>query len=578
MDRKNGIEAMRVEESITCAKMTEERSKNGVSEISSSKTKSIGSVGDTVSVAANGALSPKSTLSTEGADCQRSAGGGRLKFFKDGKLIIELSHRKEGERTSWIQVPKKTFWPPAGGGGALLSAAPVAGTSRQESSASLSVSDDNSSVQSSPWQRDHCWKQQTPRKDLGRELTFVMKPSLRMRCARHSARPAVQKKRRRPIDPIEIVWEDMENLPNSPKLRTRNIRHCEGKLNSTIERLFNLAIEASSNCSRQVVQSCTKIDPNIISPRKRILREFERVSLEDLASKRHKRPSALVKSPSPPIVPGCSNINSNNNINNNNNGSNIRPTAVKTKGNYNVPSSTPSPPSFACSNTVVSNSSGKSNKVSEKLGSYSINSLLGKCDSISDSVVPSEQSFLRSLLKSPSRSSGGCDLASVAGGSSPSSMVHSPQPCQSPPDIKWSRPHKKKVSSSPDTQSSSSSVLRLATNPSPAPPTVPSHHLSPPHFLSHPHPHHMYPGLSFLPHQPPLIPSHYYAPYPSRSPLWPPHPAAAVNLSYPHMLPTPWSHLPLGPPSSPQQPLLVEPGKREELTADMPLNLSKNAG
>lgn len=53
--------------------------------------------------------------------------GGRLKFFKDGKFILELSHRKDGERTTWFPVPKKTFWPPA-------STTP----NRQESSTSLS--------------------------------------------------------------------------------------------------------------------------------------------------------------------------------------------------------------------------------------------------------------------------------------------------------------------------------------------------------------------------------------------------------------------------------------------------------
>lgn len=57
----------------------------------------------------------------------------------DGKLIFELSHRKEGERTSWVPVPKKTFWPPPGGaGGALVPAVAIAGSSRQESSTSLS--------------------------------------------------------------------------------------------------------------------------------------------------------------------------------------------------------------------------------------------------------------------------------------------------------------------------------------------------------------------------------------------------------------------------------------------------------
>lgn len=53
--------------------------------------------------------------------------GGRLKFFKDGKFILELSHRRDGEKTTWFPVPKKTFWPPA-------STIP----NRQESSTSLS--------------------------------------------------------------------------------------------------------------------------------------------------------------------------------------------------------------------------------------------------------------------------------------------------------------------------------------------------------------------------------------------------------------------------------------------------------
>jgi hypothetical protein len=53
--------------------------------------------------------------------------GGRLKFFKDGKFILELSHRRDGERTTWFPVPKKTFWPPTN-----------VTPSRQESSASLS--------------------------------------------------------------------------------------------------------------------------------------------------------------------------------------------------------------------------------------------------------------------------------------------------------------------------------------------------------------------------------------------------------------------------------------------------------
>ncbi|KAJ8942629.1 hypothetical protein NQ318_013342 [Aromia moschata] len=57
--------------------------------------------------------------------------GGRLKFFKDGKFILELERAREGERVSWVSVPRKTFWPPQG----TASTTPAY---RQESSTSLS--------------------------------------------------------------------------------------------------------------------------------------------------------------------------------------------------------------------------------------------------------------------------------------------------------------------------------------------------------------------------------------------------------------------------------------------------------
>ncbi|KOX70372.1 Protein hairless [Melipona quadrifasciata] len=118
--------------------------------------------------------------------------GGRLKFFKDGKFILELSHRRDGERTTWFPVPKKTFWPPA-------STTP----NRQESSTSLSVSDDNSSVQSSPWQRDHCWKQANPRHRISTEFNFYYYRSPKNRLCAHPR--LVARKRRRPLDPTSLL-------------------------------------------------------------------------------------------------------------------------------------------------------------------------------------------------------------------------------------------------------------------------------------------------------------------------------------------------------------------------------------
>lgn len=52
-------------------------------------------------------------------------------FVIDGKFILELARAREGERVSWVTVPRKTFWPPQGTAASTPSY-------RQESSASLS--------------------------------------------------------------------------------------------------------------------------------------------------------------------------------------------------------------------------------------------------------------------------------------------------------------------------------------------------------------------------------------------------------------------------------------------------------
>ncbi|XP_055305455.1 myosin-G heavy chain isoform X2 [Sitodiplosis mosellana] len=91
--------------------------------------------------------------------------GGRLQFFKDGKFILELARSKEGDR-GWISVPRKTYWPPAALSQNNLN------NHKNESSTSLSFSDDNSSIQSSPWQRDHSWKQLSPRKNISKDLNL----------------------------------------------------------------------------------------------------------------------------------------------------------------------------------------------------------------------------------------------------------------------------------------------------------------------------------------------------------------------------------------------------------------------
>lgn len=207
--------------------------------------------------------------------------GGRLKFFKDGKFILELSHRRDGEKTTWFPVPKKTFWPPA-------STIP----NRQESSTSLSVSDDNSSIQSSPWQRDHCWKQTHPRRRITTEFNFYYRRNPKTRLCAHPR--LIAKKRRRPLDPTTaiLVPESMTAYPTkvSWKLNGTSSSSTSSSGTSSSGKVLGVIIDKLSRL----------LDPNVVSPRKRILRELERVSLEDQASKRRATPQPVCTTSAPP--------------------------------------------------------------------------------------------------------------------------------------------------------------------------------------------------------------------------------------------------------------------------------------
>lgn len=149
-----------------------------------------------------------------------------------------------------------------------------------------SVSDDNSSVQSSPWQRDHCWKQVHPRKDAGRYLTFFMRPDSRCWMFRRQNLKGMKLKRRRPFDTSEIK-DDSSGPPSGDSKKLIGV--VRRKLVDIVEILASRAVELKKPSP---TPSCSKADHSVVSPRKRILREFERVSLEDQNNKRHKRPSS----------------------------------------------------------------------------------------------------------------------------------------------------------------------------------------------------------------------------------------------------------------------------------------------
>lgn len=87
-------------------------------------------------------------------NCQSSSlksGGGRLKFFKEGRVLLELTHRVDGDKVHWVPTTNKVYWPP-----------PASHTSRLDSNASTHTgtgsdgSLETASVHShpslSPWQ------------------------------------------------------------------------------------------------------------------------------------------------------------------------------------------------------------------------------------------------------------------------------------------------------------------------------------------------------------------------------------------------------------------------------------------
>ncbi|XP_060531893.1 uncharacterized protein LOC132705295 isoform X2 [Cylas formicarius] len=179
-------------------------------------------------------------------ECPKSnySQGGRLKFFKDGKFILELERAREGERVSWVSVPRKTFWPPHAAASSILAY-------RQESSTSLS--DDNSSIQSSPWQRDHSWKQTTPVKNKSKELDFFF---WRSKVGRKLFKGRAIKRRKPhvPLDPID---------DNKVSVNREKRKKCS--LLVIVQNLIN-----------ENFRTITPPRPDaVVSPRKRFLREVE---------------------------------------------------------------------------------------------------------------------------------------------------------------------------------------------------------------------------------------------------------------------------------------------------------------
>lgn len=355
-----------------------------------------------------------------------TATGGRLQFFKDGKFILELARAREGDRTGWVSVPRKTYWPPTAAPTPVTATYPL----KNESSTSLSFSDDNSSIQSSPWQRDHCWKQTTPRRNASKEMDFYFFRSAKCVVTFENTRN-VKLKKRRPYDQslvkleifsvklengikqeikeeldAELNVDDIKASPNSAesvdavdgdtKKRIDRDGGRSSKLNKIVEKILerkkSMAALVVPPSSKSVSLHHSKIDGSHhlqhVSPRKRILREFERVSLEDSTTMKRSRPK---------VTTAISN------------GNNTTSSSTSTSTLVSPSVATISQEHSKCANGDVA--AIVTQPVSRPISSYSITSLLGhnsvKSESSSSTSQPlqsgivSDPSHLRARLTSP---------------------------------------------------------------------------------------------------------------------------------------------------------------------------------
>lgn len=73
-------------------------------------------------------------------------------------------------------------------------------------------SDDNSSIQSSPWQRDHCWKQSRPRHNISKEMAFTYTRPTRLYLS-HDCQKNAKCMRRRPLhkSDVKVKFQEKKN-------------------------------------------------------------------------------------------------------------------------------------------------------------------------------------------------------------------------------------------------------------------------------------------------------------------------------------------------------------------------------
>ncbi|KAK8391972.1 hypothetical protein O3P69_017526 [Scylla paramamosain] len=220
------------------------------------------------------------------------AGGGRLTFFKEGKFLLELSHRTEmGAPAGWVPVKSKTYWPPPSSTTTTTTQHPL----RHDTPTSQSVSDDCSSLNSSPWTSDHIRKQPLPRPARGpaapalaAAFWFHCPPDARVQ----RRKLPVGRRRRNPllqVPPDEKVVEKTAKVESKAEGDRKVKVEGEGAVGKGAARLeklvrllwVGLRVEADVSLHSVLEQrggaggGGEALDPTFVSPRKRYLRQME---------------------------------------------------------------------------------------------------------------------------------------------------------------------------------------------------------------------------------------------------------------------------------------------------------------
>lgn len=273
-------------------------------------------------------------------------------YLTDGKIVLELNDRRENGKTWWVPVTQKTYWPPP-----PPSCSTPGSTVRQESSASFSVSDESSvQSQSSPWLRETRWKNPNPTKKRTPSdvegFVFAIKSRERCRCQ--------WSQRRRPFR----LTEQCHLGPNSECGQCKVQWKKKGLARPTVAAIAPRLLEKA--LSKKMMATAVPIErmETLVSPRKRLLRDMEKVRLNDKSS--HSSSNVLKKAKA--LMPA-------------------------------TPLPTHSAAAMAAAAAAAMAHSLQPSKVYDRQSSYSIDSLLNKERQEEAAAASCSSSFLRSLLR-----------------------------------------------------------------------------------------------------------------------------------------------------------------------------------